>query len=253
MRSSVKRRSKRPETRPEIQFIPLSTDEGKIRFFGTLMPSLLLLKESPRAFLAFQIRQHLTPQQEVADFIATDADDAARLGDTLIFVHRWRSISFDPLAFARARTFLTQLARLVRREGYRAEPLDPLSPNINLPRLAAQGGLGNLSPYGLLVHPIFGPRLILTALKTGHPVTVRPRFAGDACFDCMACVALCPQRPHLSGIVDLGQCQTCAKCFEVCPIGKGRHSLDRARDLSRIAARSLFGYNEAHPSWNNDR
>jgi len=121
MRSSVVRRSKRPETRPEIQFIPLSTDDGKIRFFGTLMPALLLLKESPRAFLAFQIRRHLTPRREVTDFIAREgADDAARLGDTLIFVHRWRTLSFDPLAFARARTFLAQLTRLVRREGYRA-------------------------------------------------------------------------------------------------------------------------------------
>ena len=233
MRPLDGRRSKRPETRPEIQFIPLSTDEGKIRFFGTLMPALLLLKESPRAFLAFQIRRHLTPRREVTDFIAQGgADDAARLGDTLIFVHRWRTLSFDPLAFARARTFLAQLTRLVRREGYRAEPLDPLSPHINLPRLAAQSGLGNLSPYGLLVHPVFGPRLILTALKTDHPVTVTPRFVGDACFDCMACLVLCPQQPHLSGIVDLGQCQTCAKCFEVCPIGKGR----RARQLLQASA-----------------
>ncbi|NIV28647.1 MAG: hypothetical protein GWN58_03750, partial [Anaerolineae bacterium] len=54
------------------------------------------------------------------------------------------SNGFDPLAFARAKTFLAQITRLVRRAGSEAEPLDPLSPNINLPKLAAQAGLGNL-------------------------------------------------------------------------------------------------------------
>ena len=220
----VKRRSRRPDQRPEIQFIPLSTDEKKIRFFGTLMPTLLLLGQSPVMFLRLLVGQHLTPRASVAEFIATRADDAARVDDTLVFVHRWHSTSFDPLAFARARLFLAQLTRLIRKEGYHAEPLDPLSPHINLPRLAARSGLGNLSPYGLLVHPIFGPRLILTALKTDHPVAVAPRFAGPACNDCMACIVLCPQQPHLTGTIDLGQCKTCARCLVVCPVGKGRQA-----------------------------
>lgn len=33
--------------RPGLTFVPLSTDAGKIRFFGTLMPAVLLLKASP--------------------------------------------------------------------------------------------------------------------------------------------------------------------------------------------------------------
>lgn len=37
-------------TRPHIEFIPLSTDLNKIKFFGTLMPGLMLLKANPRRF-----------------------------------------------------------------------------------------------------------------------------------------------------------------------------------------------------------
>ncbi len=210
------------DTRPELQFIPLSIDEDKIRFFGNLMPMLLLLKTSPRTFFSFQIQRHRVPRETPEAFIARKADDASRLDDTLIFVHRWHTLTFDPLAFTRSRLFLEQLTRLLKRAGYQAEPLDPLSPRINLPRLAARAGLGNLSPYGLLVHPIFGPRLILSGLRTNYPISLTPRFRGDACFDCMACIVLCPQKPHLSGVVDLGQCKTCAKCFVVCPVGKGR-------------------------------
>jgi epoxyqueuosine reductase QueG len=82
--------------------------------------------------------------------------------------------------------------------------------------------LGNLSPFGLLVHPIFGPRLILTVLQTDYPIRLSPRWVGDGCEDCMACVKLCPQNPLQSGVVDLGQCQSCTKCLVVCPTGKGR-------------------------------
>lgn len=201
--------------------MPLSTDEGKIRFFGTLMPALLLLKRAPGQFVKYQITRRLTPQTQVATLVAEGADDAARVNGTLIFVHRWRSDGFDALAFARAKAFLAQITRLVEREGYGAEPLDPLSPKVNLPRLAARAGLGTPSPYGLLVHPAFGPRLILTGLRTDHPVAPRPRWTGTGCTDCMTCVKLCPQDPTQTGVIRLGECQSCAECLAVCPVGKG--------------------------------
>jgi hypothetical protein len=210
--------------RPEIRFIPLSTDPAKIRFFGTLMPALLLLKASPGRFAHLQVARHTTPRVDIPAFIASHTDDAARAGDVMIFVHRWHSDDFDPLAFARARTSLSRLTRLVRRAGYVAEPLDPLSPDVNLPRLAAQAGLGNLSPFGLLVHPTFGPRLILTGLKTDHPLALTSRWAGAGCTDCLACVQECPQDPLQTGVVKLGSCQSCALCLAACPIGRDRAS-----------------------------
>ena len=207
--------------RPEIIFVPLSTDEGKIRFFGTLMPALLLLKAAPGQFLRHQIASRLTPRTDVETLVAEAADDAARVDGNLIFVHRWESDGFDALAFARAKTFLAQITRLVEQEGHRAEPLDPLSPRVNLPKLAARAGLGTPSPYGLLVHPVFGPRLILTGLRTDHPVALQSRWTGTGCTDCMACVKLCPQDPVHSGTIRLGECQSCAECLVVCPVGKG--------------------------------
>jgi len=207
--------------RPEIIFVPLSTDEGKIRFFGTLMPALLLLKAAPGQFLRHQIASRLTPRTDVETLVAEAADDAARVDGNLIFVHRWESDGFDALAFARAKTFLAQITRLVEQEGHRAEPLDPLSPRVNLPKLAARAGLGTPSPYGLLVHPAFGPRLILTGLHTEHPVALQSRWTGTGCTDCMACVELCPQEPAQTGVIRLGECQSCAECLVVCPVGKG--------------------------------
>ncbi len=216
-----------------LKFIPLSEDAEKIRFFGTLMPNLLLLKRSPGRWVAEWFKRRFTPRMEVEAFVRAEADDFASLGDTWLFVHRWHILKFDPLAFARAHTFLARLERLLRRQGYWAEPLDPLSPEINLPRLAAEAGLGNLSPYGLLVHPVFGPRLILSGMRTNYPLALRPRWGGAGCNDCDACLKLCPQRPLESGVVDLGRCQTCALCFTVCPTGKGRQARARWQELAR--------------------
>ncbi len=222
--------------RSTLTFIPLSNDLGKIRFFGTLMPALLLLKQAPGQFIRHQIRRRLTPRMGVEAYIQQYADDFGQLDDLWIFVHRWHTTTFDPLAFARAHTFLAQLGRLLRREGYEAEPLDPLSPTVNLPQLAIRAGLGNASPYGLLTHPIFGPRLILSGMRTNHPLQLRPRWGGGGCTDCMACLKLCPQKPLETLEVNLGLCQTCAICFAVCPTGKGR----RARAALAEIGQDLF-------------
>jgi ferredoxin len=210
----------RESGRPDIRFVPLSTDEGKIRFFGTLMPALLLLKASPGQLLRHQFARRATPRTEVEAFVLSATDDAAQVDGTAIFVHRWESDQLDALAFARAKTFLAQITRMLRQPGYGAEPLDPLSPRVNLPRLAARAGLGTLSPYGLLVHPAFGPRLILTGLRTDHPLTASPRWEGTGCTDCMSCVDVCPQQPARSGLIELGECQSCAQCLVVCPVGR---------------------------------
>ena len=207
-------------TRPEIRFVPISTNERTIRFFGTLMPALLLLRASPRRFLGHQMTRHRTPNTEIPGFIAANVDDAARIDDVMVFVHRWHSEGFDPFVFAHAKGFLSRVTRLVQGEGYRAQPLDPLSPSVNLPRLAARAGLGNLSPFGLLVHPAFGPRLILAGLRTDYPLDLASQWQGPGCTDCMSCLETCPQKPLKTGTVALKLCQSCAECLVVCPVGK---------------------------------
>lgn len=184
------------------------------------MPALLLIKASPGRFVRYQVAKRYTPKVEIAAFVAENTDDDAQADGVLVFVHRWHSPDFDPFAFARAKTFLARITCMVRREGYAAEPLDPLSPGVNLPRLAARAGLGDLSPFGLLVHPSFGPRLILTGLRTDYPLPLSPRTEKEACTDCLACLETCPQKPLQGGVVELRSCQTCAECLAVCPVGK---------------------------------
>jgi epoxyqueuosine reductase len=206
--------------RPEIRFIPMSTDPEKIRFFGTLMPALLLLKSSPLRFLQYQFSRNITPKRDIAQFIREETDDAGQSGNVVVFLHRWRSLGFDPFTFARAKIFLARVTRMIRRAGYAVEPYDPLTPDMNLPKLAEQAGLGNLSPFGLLVNAGFGPRVILTGIKTNYPLEIFPRWSEGGCSDCMACVRICPQNPLESGEVSLRLCQSCAKCLEVCPTGR---------------------------------
>ncbi len=206
--------------KPTIHFIPASTDEDRIRFFGTLMPALLLLKQSPLQFVRSQILARLTPRADVADFIQSETDDVGQVNSVWLFIHRWHTDTFDPITFGRAKTFLARLTRLLRRAGYTAETLDPLSPRINLPKLAAQAGLGDLSPYELLVHPAFGPRLIISGLRTDFPIKLSPHWEGKGCTDCLACLKACPQKPIKNGVVSLRLCQACAQCLAVCPVGK---------------------------------
>ena len=97
------------------------------------MPSLLLLKQAPLQFVRHQALRRLPVRQSVEAFIVREADDFAQLGDVWLFVRVWRLPRFNPLAFARAHTFLHRLARRLRREGYRAEPLAPCRPPSSCP------------------------------------------------------------------------------------------------------------------------
>jgi epoxyqueuosine reductase len=208
--------------RPAIRFVPLSTDPARIRFFGTFFPNLLLLLRSPPGFAAHLVRLRTTPREATDAYAASVADDCARSGNTLIFIHRWRTPSFDPGAFARASEFLARLRRMLERSGHAAEPIDALSPEVNLPRLAAAAGLGNLSPFGLLVHPRFGPRVIINALRTDWPWVPLGRGDGHGagCTDCMRCLEQCPQDPRRTGAVELARCQRCTLCISACPVGQ---------------------------------
>ena len=148
--------------RPTIETIPMSTDARKIEFFGTLMPALLLLKSAPLRFLGYQIAGRLRPRGEIADFVGHGCDDAARIGNTLVFVQRWESTTFDPFTFAKAKTFIRQLRRMLTRAGYRATLIDPLSPGRSLSKLAQSAGLGKRESKEIakVQFPFFFSRLL---------------------------------------------------------------------------------------------
>jgi epoxyqueuosine reductase len=205
---------------PRIRCIPATTNKTLLKIFGTLMPSLLLLKQAPGQFWALQRAMGQTPEGDIAEFVQTHTDDVGQVGNTLVFVHRWQSTDFDPVVFARAKVFLAQMTRMVQKAGYSATPFDPLSPGVNLPQLAVDAGLGDFSPYGLLVHPKFGPRIILTALTTDYPLMAQSQWpAQPGCTDCMVCVRRCPQAPLQTGFVKMSECKSCTRCLSVCPVG----------------------------------
>lgn len=205
---------------PRIRCIPATTNKTLLRMFGTLMPSLLLLKQAPGKIWALHRAKSQTPDAEIGGFIHANTDDVGQVEDALVFVHRWQSTEFDPVVFANAKVFLAQVTRMVQRAGYGAIALDPLSPGINLPQLAVDAGLGDFSPYGLLVHPKFGPRVILTALKTDYPLSVTPQWPEQqGCTDCMVCVRKCPQKPLKTGFVKMSECKSCTRCLSICPVG----------------------------------
>lgn len=207
-------------THPSIRCIPATTNKVLLQVFGTLMPSLLLVKQAPGKVWGLHKAMLKTPQGDIQDFLDANTDDVGQVGHTFIFVHRWHSTEFDPVVFARAKVFLAQFSRMVLRAGFEAIPFDPLSPGINLPGLAVEAGLGNFSPYALLVHPKFGPRVILTALKTDYPLMGEPKWSEQkGCTDCMVCARQCPQQPLETGFVDMAQCKSCTRCLSVCPVG----------------------------------
>jgi epoxyqueuosine reductase len=204
----------------KIHCIPATRNKTLLRIFGTLMPSLLLLSQAPRQVWPLHKGLGQTPDEDIAQFLRSNTDDVGRIGDTIVFVHRWQSKNFDPVVFARAKVFLAQITRMIQREGYSTQGFNPLSPGTNLPQLAVDAGLGNFSPYGLLVHPKFGPRVILTALKTDYPLTVTPRWPEQkGCTDCLVCVRQCPQQPLKTGFVEMRQCKSCTRCLSICPVG----------------------------------
>jgi len=203
----------------EIRYIPVSTDPGRMYFFGNLMPAILLMKKSPFQLITSQVAKRYCPDMSAALFINRFADDFAYLDGTYIFLHQWNSLDFDPVVFARAKIFLKRVARLLEKEGYWCAPLDPISPHINLPKLAVKAGLGNLSPFELLVHPNFGPRLIITGIRTNYPFNERVKKNKGGCTSCMICIEKCPQRPIETGEIILKECLKCTQCFEICPVG----------------------------------
>jgi hypothetical protein len=129
---------------PRIRCIPATTNKTLLKIFGTLMPSLLLLKQAPGQFWALQRAMGQTPEGDIAEFVQTHTDDVGQVGNTLVFVHRWQSTDFDPVVFARAKVFLAQMTRMVQQAGYSATPFENIPMDNQTLKLAVygKGGIG---------------------------------------------------------------------------------------------------------------
>jgi len=105
-----------------------------------------------------------------------------------------------------------------------------LMPKLQFKPLAVLAGMGWMGKNNLVIHPIFGPRIVIGVVLTDAQIerTRRPRLE-NGCGDCDACLHVCPigaLRPD--GSFDRLRCYHRRRildkpcrfvCMRVCPIG----------------------------------
>jgi ferredoxin len=115
----------------------------------------------------------------------------------------------------------------------------PQGYELNLKRLAVATGLGSWGKNAMVLHPRFGPRLRLAALRiTGTTLgEIGPGLDGfeqnPLCRECTACIDACPVgvlepyylrdtracRANTNSLPDPGKVECCDLCWTICPAG----------------------------------
>lgn len=138
-----------------------------------------------------------------------------------------------------------QLARLLRREGYRSVSLPRRLPMkagsmmfpLSFCHIAEAAGMGTIGTHTLIITPEFGTRVRLTCLLTEAPIpTTKRTDPVDDCTHCLDCVKVCPvgaissPGPGLRYEVDAARCKfyrdnvdNCGLCQKACSFAT-RHS-----------------------------
>jgi ferredoxin len=214
------RKAFRLPTYPTIRFSGEVPAGEILRQYGGLAGRIGLVGASPS--LQLMLNQNycrIAESREPAEALRF-ADDAVYDGETLWFCIHWSGWLGEAYSMVWAEMHCDRISRILRQAGHQAEPIHPLSAALSLPRAAARAGLGNLSPYGLLVHKVFGPRILLGGLRTDYTFEVKSQWPGGGCDGCGECLRVCPQHPEATGEIHLPACARCAKCVEACPVGK---------------------------------
>lgn len=137
-----------------------------------------------------------------------------------------------------------QLARLLKREGYRSIALPrrlPMEPGMRFPlsfcHIAEAAGMGTIGTHTLIITPEFGTRVRLACLLTEAPLqTTKRQDPVDDCTHCLDCVKVCPidaissPGPGLRYEVDAARCKfyrdyvdNCGLCQKACSVAT-RHA-----------------------------
>lgn len=167
-----------------------------------------------------------SPERDLDDFIRDEKKS---------FVIRGFEIHLQPL--------LDSLVNHIRRLGLSVEITGhcgyPRGDELNLKRLAVAAGLGTWGKNAMFLHPRFGPRLRLAALRIiGAALDeTGPGIDGfeqnPSCQECTACIDACPVgvlepyylrdteacRASTAWSPDPGKVECCDLCWKVCPVG----------------------------------
>lgn len=138
-----------------------------------------------------------------------------------------------------------EVASYLEKMGYIAIPI-PASQIVDWERyqghlshilIGERAGLGWIGKSGLLIHPIFGPRVRYGTILTNLTMNLTPKKPlNSKCGDCDICIKSCPCNAISDNGVDIGRCleqlkvfskkrgigqYICGICVKVCPVGKG--------------------------------
>lgn len=139
---------------------------------------------------------------------------------------------------------LESLLNLIREKGFSAEPVGqygyPLRGEINLKEEAIRAGLGKRGKSTIVLHPKYGPRLRLIAIRTDAPLEP-PTYSAlteeenPLCSGCSICIDACPVKALKSySMPDPSVCLSnsaimteeggrlvpCDICINQCPVAK---------------------------------
>lgn len=135
---------------------------------------------------------------------------------------------------------LRSLLGYLRRQGFTAEPVGrygyPLAGEVNLKEHALRAGLGKRGKSTIVLHPKYGTRLRLAAIRTNAPLapTATAAFTEEEnpiCQGCTICLDVCPTRAlapyslpeaslclsNISPVDEDGRSILCDICLHLCP------------------------------------
>jgi epoxyqueuosine reductase QueG len=139
---------------------------------------------------------------------------------------------------------LESLLSLIREKGFSAEPVGqygyPLGGEVNLKEEAIRAGLVKRGKSTIVLHPEYGPRLRLIAIRTDAPLEPSTYSAlteeeNPLCSGCSICIDACPVnalKPYSmpdpsiclsnSAIMaeEQGRLVPCDICLNLCPVAK---------------------------------
>lgn len=155
-------------------------------------------------------------------------------------------------------TLQKQIAGHLKAQGYRYLRIPPDSDRANRTfisklyplfthKIAATcSGIGWIGKNGLLISPVYGPRLSLATVLTDAPLTAAQPIESGGCGDCSLCVDSCPskaitgnawiRRDPFIELVQLDVCisykkksrpvngkPNCGLCINICPYGRDKY------------------------------